>query len=628
MAVGEAGGAEKAVGVGKERGVKLVLAALSACFLFLSFADWDIWPFGFVFVVPLMMLAQRSESAKQAWWWSLLTGWAANFGGFYWISGLLVDFGQMPFAVALGICLLMNLYQGVSFAIFGTLFHVLDKRTKLPAILLAPVLWTSIELMFPLIFPYYLGNSQWTFPVMIQVAELLGPLSVGTVLFIANGAILDVLRAFGPLKSADGVDAALKRRAMICGGVGAAVVAANLVYGVVRMGQVDAQMEAAEKLKIGLVEADIGIFSKEDPFKLANNLIIHQHLSKKLVEEDKVDLLVWPESSFQAPYVFASTEKSEDLEVLKKSTREYRRWFPRNATYMHPSSAPLLKDDASDIDAGTKRSDRYAVQRGFKVPILFGGISFRVLSEEELRTNPPNKKMTRIVDGKRVRQPRNFRVYNTATLLDEEGRVKGSYDKTYLLAFGEYIPFADYFPSVYDMIPAASEFTPGDTITVMPFGDHRIGVMICYEDIIPAFGRKLAKEDPHVIINVTNDAWFGKTAEPYLHLALASFRSVETRKWLLRSTNTGVSAFIDANGRLREASSIYDAEGISYEVAMMTGGPTLYVMIGDVIGYLAVAMLAGLFVMARRREDEGDGAKADEAKGGESGDSEEAKEAA
>ena len=129
-----------------------VPSTLSGFLLFLSFADHDIWPFGFFFVVPMMFVAQECETKKQAFWWALWTGLVANFGGFYWISGLLMDFGQMHWIFAVVICVLLNLYQGLSFAIFGLLFHVLKKGLMLPSILLAPVIWVAVELCVPLLF--------------------------------------------------------------------------------------------------------------------------------------------------------------------------------------------------------------------------------------------------------------------------------------------------------------------------------------------------------------------------------------------------------------------------------------------------------------------------------------------
>jgi apolipoprotein N-acyltransferase len=571
-------------------------ATLSGCLMFFSFADWDIWPFGFLFVVPLLYVALRADTTRSAFWWSLWAGWVANFGGFWWISGLLIDFGHMHWSLALGICLLLNLYQGLSFALFGALAHHLRaRRPDWSMLWLAPTLWAGIELVTPLLFPYYMGNSQYSFPAMIQLAELTGPIGVSALLFLINGALYEALDAFwwSPRPEA-------RRPALVALGVGAAAVTANLTYGFVRMAQVDAQMEAAQKLHIGMVEADIGIWEKEASDKLANNLIIHQRLSKDLADKG-VDLLVWPESSFQSRYIYASVGKTEDVAALQGSVQQYRRWFPQDVTWIRPSAAPLVADTDADIAANTPAEDRFAVQRGFTTPILFGGVTFRELSEADLRDDPPHKKVKRLVDGKVEMVARPYRVYNSAVLLDEVGRARGVYNKTFLLAFGEYIPGAQWWPWVYDLIPEASEFTPGDKVQAFDFHGHRLGVMICYEDIIPAFGRKLAKEDPHVLINITNDAWFGKTSEPYLHLALATFRAVETRKWLLRSTNTGVTAFIDANGRVVKQTAIYEPEIIDHEVPMMTDGPTLYVLTGDLVGYLGLLGIAALLLITRRR---------------------------
>lgn len=577
-------------------------ATLSGCLMFLSFADWNIWPFGLIFVVPLLYVAQRAQDAKQAFRWSLWGGWVANFGGFWWITGLLEDFGHMHWALALGICLLLNLYQGLSFALFGTLAHVLRRRRpSWPMWIIAPTLWAGVELVTPLLFPYYMSNSQYSFPAMIQTAELWGPIGVSAILMLINGALFDALSAFWWRRQE--ASALVRRRAVVALGVAAAVLVANLVYGFVRIGQVDAQMQAAQTLHIGMVEADIGIWEKEAADKLSNNLIIHQNLSKELADKG-VDLLVWPESSFQSRYVFASSVQDEDLEVVKKGMQQYRRWFPQETTWIRPSAAPLVKDSQEDVTSQLSPEDRFAVQRGFDTPILFGGVTFRQLSEEEMKTNPPHKKVKRLVDGKVESVPRPHRVYNSAVLLDKEGRVGGIYNKTFLLAFGEYIPGAAWWPWVYDVIPEASEFTPGETVEAFDLNGHRLGVMICYEDIIPAFGRELARENPHVLINITNDAWFGKTSEPYLHLQLATFRAVETRKWLLRSTNTGVTAFIDANGRIIKQTSIYEPEVLDHEVPMMTGGPTLYVMIGDVVGYLGLAGILAMLILSRRREEE------------------------
>ena len=208
---------------------------------------------------------------------------------------------------------------------------------------------------------------------------------------------------------------------------------------------------------------------------------------------------------------------------------------------------------ALDADTGVDNPDWNTPIRGFSTPILLGLLTYEL-------TDPK-------VSPLRGRSARKS--YNSAMLLDGEGRVAGLYDKVFLLVFGEYIPFGDTFPKLYEWLPQAGQFKAGTTIETFAFKGHELGVIICYEDILPGFTRKLTTKDPHVIINVTNDAWFGQTSEPMLHLALAVFRSVENRLWMVRSTNTGVSAFVDANGRIVSKTRLTDPEILVEDVPML-----------------------------------------------------------
>jgi len=251
--------------------------------------------------------------------------------------------------------------------------------------------------------------------------------------------------------------------------------------------------------------------------------------------------------------------------------------LPRDVRWVRQGVAPLptLADFDSDpaLELGqVAEDDRTGIQRGFTTPILLGGLTWA----------PP-------LPGKDRRQ-----LFNTALLLDQRGRLLGSYDKVYLLAFGEYMPFGDTFPGLYDAFPQAGRFSAGNEVKVFSWRGHKIGIMICYEDIMVDFTGKLADLAPNVIINVTNDAWFGRTSEPWLHLALAVFRAVENRLTLVRATNTGVSAFIDPTGRLVGATRLDGAETLVSEVPMMHGG-TIYGLTGNLFAWL---LLLGLIAHA------------------------------
>jgi apolipoprotein N-acyltransferase len=124
-------------------------------------------------------------------------------------------------------------------------------------------------------------------------------------------------------------------------------------------------------------------------------------------------------------------------------------------------------------------------------------------------------------------------------------------------------------------------------------------MLICYEDLLPAYARRVAVHNPNVLINLTNDAWFGKTAEPEHHLNLALMRSVEYRRWLLRSTNTGISVFIDAVGRRVAQTRLDDAETLLRAVPLLEG-QTVYARLGD-WPLLLLALVCGVLLMQALR---------------------------
>jgi apolipoprotein N-acyltransferase len=180
-------------------------------------------------------------------------------------------------------------------------------------------------------------------------------------------------------------------------------------------------------------------------------------------------------------------------------------------------------------------------------------------------------------------------IYNTAFLVDGSGDIQGTYDKTYLLAFGEYIPLGETFPSIYEMslFKHTSHFIRGNHTRPLVLDGVRYGILVCYEDILPGFVREVMKSDPHILVNMTNDAWFGDSREPLIHLALATFRAVEQRRFLVRSTNTGISAIVDPAGRILEQTPVFARANLVRSVAVLEGR-TLYARFGDWVAWLSL----------------------------------------
>jgi apolipoprotein N-acyltransferase len=199
-------------------------------------------------------------------------------------------------------------------------------------------------------------------------------------------------------------------------------------------------------------------------------------------------------------------------------------------------------------------------------------------------------------------QGERARYYNVALATDVQGHVVGRYDKHYLLAFGEYLPFGEAFPVLYDWSPNSGHLTPGTSSEPLTVAGHSVATLVCYEDILPAFvNAAMSHGHPEMIVNVTNDAWFGDTTEPWIHLALAQLRAVEHRRYLLRSTNTGVSAVIDPVGRVIAHGGTFRQETVDAIAHWMTGARTGYEVWGDAPWWVAAAAVLVMAFVPRRR---------------------------
>src|SRR6185436_10792817 len=219
--------------------IRFGLSLLSAVMLFLAVPTFGLWPLMWVALVPLMWVALDASTHKRAFLYGWLTGTAANAVAFYWMDGLLERFGHMPSIEAMPIMLLLVGYQGLAFAIFSWVVRRFHQRTKLPLVVLAPLLMVAIEIGMPQIFPYYLAISQAFVPAVIQIADLTGPLGVTALLLACSGALLDAWRARDR-----GWRVAGRHPAAV-----GALIALDLIYGAVRLHQVDARRAAAPKVK-------------------------------------------------------------------------------------------------------------------------------------------------------------------------------------------------------------------------------------------------------------------------------------------------------------------------------------------------------------------------------------------
>ncbi len=196
----------------------------------------------------------------------------------------------------------------------------------------------------------------------------------------------------------------------------------------------------------------------------------------------------------------------------------------------------------------------------------------------------------------------NIRYKNRAYLLSAKERTLSSYDKVHLVPFGEYVPLHRFFPFVSRLVPAAGDFSPGDRITPLQTPRYSAGVLICYEAIFPRLAIRQVEHGADVLVNLTNDAWFGRTSAPFQHLSMSVFRAVETRLPLVRAANTGISAFVDSRGRILRQSRLFREAVIVSDVHPSKGPPTFYARHGDLLPlFLLVAICVRLIVFGNNR---------------------------
>lgn len=184
---------------------------------------------------------------------------------------------------------------------------------------------------------------------------------------------------------------------------------------------------------------------------------------------------------------------------------------------------------------------------------------------------------------------------NSAYLLTERG-IQGRYDKMRLVPFGEYIPLSGVIGFVRGWAEFISELEPGVRTVVFPGPPAPFGVVICYEGIFPELVRDFAKDGARLIVNITNDAWFGRTSGPLQHLAMYPFRAVEHRAPVVRAANTGVSAFIAPSGQIVRRVPLFERDIVTETVPLRTR-TTLYTRFGDWLAYLGLAVTAGSLVV-------------------------------
>jgi apolipoprotein N-acyltransferase len=177
--------------------------------------------------------------------------------------------------------------------------------------------------------------------------------------------------------------------------------------------------------------------------------------------------------------------------------------------------------------------------------------------------------------------------FNRAYLVSPSAEILGYYDKVHLVPFGEYVPMKRFLPFVQRLVVSAGDFLPGHHVAPLKFPKAAAGVLICFESIFPELARAMTRNGAALLVNLTNDAWYGMSSAPFQHFSMAVFRAVENRRPLVRAANTGISAFILPSGKIVEQSDLFTEALLTKEIPLPDSGLTIYTRYGD---FFAVAL--------------------------------------
>jgi len=528
---------ERSISAGARGGP--ALAALSGLLLALAFPRPALPAIGFVALVPFL-LSCCGISTKAAIARGMICGGVFFAVLLYWIPPVMVIYGGLSWPLA---GLLMGLlvgYLALSFALFAWALAAAWRTTGPAALLGAPVVWVGLELVRSRLitgFPWGLaGYSQSNNLPLLQAAAVGGIYAVSFLVLAANAGLALLLHRGTP------------RRARAAGGLLLLLVALSEGGGLLALRERSG--DEGEQVVVAAIQGNVPEAIKWSESAVAPIVDDLERLTREAAGRG-ARLVVWPESA--SPLTF----------------REPYRIPP------DPGATPGRGGEPYAIRPRREYVGRISgLARELGLFLIAGSVDYEVRHGDLV-------------------------ALNSAFAIDPGGRVGPSYDKIHLVPFGEYVPLERVLFFVNRMVRGAiAGFAPGRRIETLPTPLGPAATFICYEAIFPELVRRLAAQDATILVNITNDAWFGRSAGPQQHLAMATVRAIENRRYLLRAANTGISAIVDPHGRILARADLGTRAALIGAIAPRHDR-TLYARTGDLLAW-ACAIVSALQIAAVR----------------------------
>jgi apolipoprotein N-acyltransferase len=462
------------------------------------------------------------------------------FGGnCYWVRDTMSHYGDMPPGAPTLLLLAFSLYLGLYFGLFGFCVALVRKATGSTrlALFAAPFLWVAMELAAARItsFPWdQLGYSQVDNGLLTQLAPWTGVYGISFLLMAVNALLAGEFV----------LDHISSRR--LWGTAGTVLVAIGTA------GLFLAPPKPAATAAAVLIQPNLNVSGDNRwlrPGEWESHIAEFQRLAG---EQCKAYIAGIPQTGAPAgEIVCPPTPTHPDLIAWPESP------------------APFIDDDPRFQQA------LVSIARQEQTPLVVGAIGVSIAEPE------PGV------------APGGYRIYNSALIVGADGARVGRYDKIHLVPFGEYIPFRRLLFFAHALTGNVGETDRGTERKVFRLNGHRYGVFLCYESVFADEVRQFAQLGAEVLVNLSDDGWYGDTSAPWQHLNMARMRAIENRRWILRDTNNGVTAVIDPYGRVRQSIPRHQADALPAGYGFRDD-VTFYTAHGDVFAWLCVIVGLGI----------------------------------
>lgn len=536
-------------GMLRELAVFSMLMALSVAASSLIFPPINIWPLAFVCLVPWALGVCWTERAWIVHWGSFLGGWVFFLINLAWLEPV-TGLGFVALALYLALY-----WPMAAWAIRTGL------RVGIGVVWTLPVVWTACEFLRGWVmtgFPWlFLAHAFYKHTALIQISDITGAYGVTFLVAMVGGLLVDMARRGWPRVGDRGPGWQLLSGAVVTVGL----LLGDLAYGRMRLTPANFTLGP----RVAVIQEDFPLVS-EPPYGAHPFVVFAKYLALAAeAAKEKPDLVVFPETVWQG------TQNIEFLEVERRAVDDQSAFAWMYGRRTHRATAAFARGDYAAVnkeiadlevlipasyrkDLPDGRLPRLPAEGGPPVAVVLGSVAIDV--------NPENS------------YPKQKR-FNAALMYDATGQQRRErYDKIHLVPFGEYVPFRNTHVLgmslhwLYRWLNNLSPFSQGGkleyslwpgkryTVFYLDAGGRawRFGVPICYEDVTPDLTRRFVWDGgdrrSDFLINISNDGWFLHSAELEQHLSICVFRAVENRVSIARAVNTGISGFVDPDGRL------------------------------------------------------------------------------